>query len=69
MKIVAKSNFTDQRLRRGLSIELLSRKAHVSPRTVFRAEHKKPIYPKIAGKICTALECEFDDVFEIRKDL
>jgi DNA-binding Xre family transcriptional regulator len=69
MKIVAKNNFADQRLKHGLSMELLSEKADVALLTVFLAEHRSPIYPKTAGKLCAALNCNFDDIFEIRKDL
>lgn len=66
MKIVAKSVFQEKRMKSGLSMKTLSEKANISVRTVFRAEHGIPVYPVVAGKICSALNCSFDDIFLLK---
>lgn len=65
MKIIAKQIFREYRLKHGYSIKLLAKEAGTSYRMVYRLETGHSVYPTSAKKICTALKCEFDDVFQI----
>lgn len=54
------------RIKKGMSLRLLSKAAGLSSATVFKIENGEyaPL-PSTAKKICDALEIRFDDIFEI----
>lgn len=53
------------RLKKGLSLRKLSELSKVSYSAISRIENQanRFVTPGVAGKICTALQSEFDDLF------
>jgi len=68
MKIVAKKTFREFRLKHGFSIELLGEAAGITYRTSYRIEKGEPARATTAKKMCDALGCGFDDIFQITDD-
>lgn len=67
MRILAKSNFNEYRLKHGYSIQTLADTAGIAYRTAFRVENRHPVRPTTARKICDTFRCEFDEVFRIEQ--
>ncbi len=63
--VKAKDNFKEVITRKGFSLRGLSIEAGLSPTTVQQAYKRSIMYPSTAKKICDALECKFDELFEI----
>ena len=64
--IVAKSELARKRIMNGWSQVELCRRAGVSHAIVCRAEKGRPMYAATVKKIADALECDIEDIFEIR---
>lgn len=55
-----------KRVKAGLSIRCLAKKAGVNPATVYKLENRLTSpNPATAAKVCSALGVDFDEVFEI----
>lgn len=57
------------RLRQGLTLRGLGELTGLTERTILRVEQGKAVRPSTAQKLCIALSCSFDDLFEIREDV
>lgn len=55
------------RLRQGLTLRGLGELTGLTERTILRAEQGKAVRPSTAQKLCSALLCDFNDLFEIRE--
>lgn len=69
MTIKAKINILKkERLRKGLSIKELGNITKLSSATIFKVENGASPNPSTAKKICNALNCTFDDLFEFAEE-
>lgn len=61
------SKIESTRLKKGFTVNQLSKTAKVSKSTIIKLEEQESYYPNasIAKKICMALCVEFDDLFSI----
>ena len=66
--IVRGDALIDSRIRSGMTVTDLARKAKVNHASIVRAEQGKNVTPKIALSICEAVGKSFDDLFEIKRD-
>lgn len=66
MKIFAKNELKEVRMKRGFSLRSLAAAAGVSYSSLSHIENCCPLSPTTAQKICTALSANFDDLFELR---
>lgn len=55
------------RLRQGLTLRELGELTGLTERTILRVEQGKAVRPSTAQKLCGALSCDFDALFEIRE--
>ncbi len=69
MTIKAKINeLKEARVKKGFSIRGLGQASGLSAATVFKIENDVSVpLPSTAKKICDALNCKFEDLFEIAK--
>ena len=66
MKIKARENFTDIRIRKGFSITGLAKAMKVNASVVFNMEKgRRGVRPATARKVCEALNEDFDTLFII----
>lgn len=66
--IIPKKAVISQRIRNGLSVRGLAEKVGVNPATIVRIEKRySSPNPSTAAKICAALNCDFDELFEIEE--
>lgn len=66
--IVSRGNNLERaRVLRGETITALAKAAGVNHSMICRAECGLGVRPETALKLCAALECEFDDLFEIKR--
>ena len=66
--ICARSIFLEERIKRGYSLRMISKAAGLTPAVLCRLENGGCITPTTAKKICSVLQCDFDSLFEIRKE-
>ena len=55
------------RLRQGLTLRGLGELTGLTERTILRVEQGFAVRPSTAQKLCGALSCDFNDLFEIRE--
>lgn len=55
------------RLRQGLTLRGLGELTGLTERTILRVEQGKAVRPSTAQKLCSALSCSFDELFDIRE--
>jgi len=65
-QIYAKADFESIRLKQGLSLRDIAKKTGLTPGVLSKMEHGRAIMPRSAGKICKALGCDFDSLFDLR---
>jgi DNA-binding XRE family transcriptional regulator len=66
--IIVKPKLTATRLKNGMSIRSLAKKAGINPTTVFKVSAGKcNATPTTAKKICEALGEKFDELFEVKE--
>ncbi|MBQ1209153.1 MAG: helix-turn-helix domain-containing protein [Bacteroidales bacterium] len=63
--IFAKKELAEMRLRKGFTLELLAAQCNLTKFTLHKIENGRSVRPSNAAKVCKALECEFDDIFQI----
>ena len=51
----------------GLTLRELGGLTGLTERTVLRVEQGKAVRPSTAQKLCSALSCSFDELFDIRE--
>ncbi len=61
------SELRKTRLCQGLTLRELGGLTGLTERTVLRVEQGKAVRPSTAQKLCSALSCSFDDLFDIRE--
>lgn len=61
-------NLQSIRIKKGLSTKQLAKKASLNALTILNIENGSSTpNPSTAAKICTALEAEFDELFELKE--
>jgi len=65
VKIIAKNSLRELRMKRGFSIETFAKVAGIAYVTACHVENGTTAYPMTTKKICAALKCEFDEIFNI----
>lgn len=65
--IAKRPEITKARLRLGLSLDSLAEKCDLTKETLCKVENGRKVRPCNAAKICSALECNFDEIFCTRE--
>ncbi len=65
--IYAKPTFRRERLRRGFTLRQIARVAELTPAVLSRLENGRAVMPTTESKICDALKCNFDQIFEVKE--
>lgn len=69
MKILPKTKaISETRLKMGYTLRGLAQETHLTPESILRIEHGRPVRPGTAKVICTALGAEFCDLFWVAKE-
>ena len=61
------SELRKTRLCQGLTLRGLGALTGLTERTILRVEQGKAVRPSTAQKLCSALSCSFDELFDIRE--